>query len=378
MKKKAVLGLSLTQLMGVIFAIIVLIAASIAFARFLGIFTTTKDAKAKNNFKAITYEIRKLVETPYPYVYREYYPFYLPSNLILVGHDRQSIKTQCTNEFATNNNCHNKPCLCLYEDTLNDDFDGAWLWTKSKQIIECYEFNKDITFLAPFDNNKGIFSGEKKPSKIGYYEGESNYEDMFLYGNGCGTNNFGVAKLYLEKFQDPETGKVFIYISQQDKETNESIKERISYLNNKYSEKTCKDMLYLIDIKSLEAYSKNIIKESEKREIPIHEIPMGDKRTYENSIPIAEEFIEYYDISLGEAVVIIDGNADLDMERIKKEIESRVNKKENTIKYPKRIVIPDTPEKTEITETCHEITKKCFQYLPENFRKICTKLTEDV
>ncbi len=363
--KKGVLGLSMTELLGVVLVSGIIIVTVVALGRFLSIFQNTKDADAINNFEELQTQILMLIDSEDRYSVN-YVNIFVPRDYIIVGYDfnKPDVYTECSDESAKKR-CHGKPCLCLHKNSRIDDFDGDK--NAEKHIITCYEFNENVIFLAHADD-QSAFQGKKKASLYDYYEKTRFYEDLFIYGNGCKKEDFGTAKLYMDRFYDEEDDIHYVYVNRVPG-NEDYLNLRESELLAKYGlDGICKEKIAGSNI----IYLEIIAREADEKELDLHEIPMDDDRTIELSEALAKEFTEVYDISEGDAVNIIYGNRDLDMEELAAELESRKGQ-DGSIKYPKK-VSPLEEDKDKALEICRNIGKECFEFLESGTRKICESL----
>jgi len=150
-------------------------------------------------------------------------PFYLLNGAILVGYNYDDEKqlTSCSKETATKpSNLIGKAGLCLHIEDNANNFDKD-----PQEPIQCYAFEENIVFLANKDDKTYGGFGGGGSRHLHPILGQM-YEDLFLYGGECdiGEPNLGSTRLYVETVK--EDNEIYVYISELDKESEKTIKER--------------------------------------------------------------------------------------------------------------------------------------------------------
>jgi len=218
---------------GLVFAAaIILLSVYIIFA-FSGAFAAPSAEKqtAINNFKALTNEVQKKLSTSAK-LNTSTLDYQIPKGFILVGFDKDwhgvFVSNACNGEgIIKPPQCQDKACLCLYEDTIGDDFEGDS--DPDKLVVPCETFDGDITISGPADNFYNFYQcegkeisfqeddydndcsndGAKKIPDLTYGYGITKYEFLIIYGKCVDT--WGIKKLYIEKYVEGD--KIYLFIS---------------------------------------------------------------------------------------------------------------------------------------------------------------------
>ncbi len=224
-KKKAVLGISLIELIYLIISIGIiffLISLGISFYNF---FVKGNDYESTaNNLEALKIKIEELIGKEGLAI--STMPYFISDDFILVGFNKDLTQGKISStesvfvqdiEQTRPPLCKSKSCLCLYEDHSGNDF------TKETAPLDCKVFDQDIIFLAFSGKKIGsskenvdtaieedfLFKGQLYPINSKYHD----YEFLVLYGEGktaLSDDDFGVRNLYIEKWQEGDQNIIFI------------------------------------------------------------------------------------------------------------------------------------------------------------------------
>jgi hypothetical protein len=247
------------HILGAAVVILIIIIAA-AFATFY--FGEKNKEFAINNFIALSNKIETLSKSREQFDVQRAFPFYLPSNFVVVGFnkgwDNNKISDGCEPEPVRKpsgidgkegKKCENSACICLF--TNNDDFmDGD---DYNVELVQCHPFPKAdyiITlYLGTSVKDKDIGKDYKYPVEI--YKnivgeriylpdysliGFSDYAFFYIYGQ-CEDHywdeNLQSKKLYVEKFT--RNDRTFIFIAPEYEEAS-IIDERYNAMNKEYGE----------------------------------------------------------------------------------------------------------------------------------------------
>ena len=183
MNKKAI-GLSLTTIVGLVLAIVIIGSTAYLFARIGRIFFTPKiDQATEASFNRLVDEINDLLEDESKY--STTLPYYIHEDYVLVGFDDSEIfdisYTPSPKKIERSDKCKYNSCICLAKkdkDSLN--------------YLTCKIFEKIKTFNAkPSTAANNNFGAEK--IKDGFL-------DLLIYGQlKSGHPRFGVKNINIEK-----------------------------------------------------------------------------------------------------------------------------------------------------------------------------------
>ena len=259
-QKKAFMGLSLSQLVGIILVILIFIPFTGLFARTFNTFFGGGKPSIEN-FDSLTEKVQELLLSPDRIAIETNYPYFIKDNdYVIVAFDHEwhgggTDKTEDTTPYGPfeANLCHDegirrplecleKSCMCIYEDTAGDDFmEGG-----DPSPIKCVPFGNNIFFSGAegypdyLKDKDGVNDGYKKEfikTKINFNKNltELDYEFFVIYGecwnSGCKVyeNNdckdefdeFDARNLYIEKYYDLDSHKTHILIAVQEGNINE-------------------------------------------------------------------------------------------------------------------------------------------------------------
>ncbi len=235
-KKKGSVEISLTELIGAVLAVIIILALVYVIAKITGVFLSEKDYDSTvASFEVLTERIEGLIKD------RNYASsnllYFLDNSYILVGFsykDSESMGTcqkgaifKDAESLSRSRNligslCENKACLCIYKDTVSSDFDKDL-----QRPLKCEYFDKNVVFLAP--SYQDIFCGSRSgwhpEAYEDYYKGESSYKFLVLYG-------LGTKEIYLDKYESKD-GNIFIFMGEYT-DSRDAIKARAKFAEENY------------------------------------------------------------------------------------------------------------------------------------------------
>jgi len=217
--KKAVVHISILQLIGLILAVALILSSAFFFARIAGWFASKQEYEATtNSFNVLYGLIQDAANDNSPgIVKRDMIGYFISNQYILVGfHKNQDfVEDICDPERAQkiHEACKTTACLCLYPETYGDlDFES----TDFPKVCKSLE-NVEYIYTEKYDANNA-------PSKIyqnvlgGKWQRPNNPADnfayFFIYGQcddwtsdeNFGTNNLGISKYVID-------GKTYVEIS---------------------------------------------------------------------------------------------------------------------------------------------------------------------
>ena len=234
--KKGAFEISLSELIGGILAVVIILSLVYVGGKLTGILTSKKDYDSTiNSFDVLAQRVKSLIQDPADFSSSTML-YTIADDYIIVGFNyrdpSKEISTQCTKENIEKNRpkplCQEKSCLCIYNDKSGEDF------SNNEVPIKCKPFDENIVFLEPLDENDKSFGGNRNGWDPTYYPNKG-YEFLFVYGSYCkGGTDFGIKNLYIEKFKKDDN--IFVYISKiGDKEDLET--KRKQYMEQTYAEK---------------------------------------------------------------------------------------------------------------------------------------------
>ena len=230
------MALQLEALIGLVLAVIAMVAILYAGAKIGALFfPSSPDAATTNNVKTLAHAITSIVESGKEKEALRHLPFYLGKGYILVGFPRGSaglldvcykylssrILPSLRGEEYVNKpiSCGESACLCLYKDLLGyDDFQNtvpiknSCFPLEKTDAIYSYYYDDEKKEEVPTEARESIvggFSPEQFPSYGGW---SGRYQYFFLYGGGCFDGPFGVQNLYLDMHQD-EHGRTQVFVA---------------------------------------------------------------------------------------------------------------------------------------------------------------------
>jgi len=248
--RKGVLDIPLIELIYLIVAaVIILFLVYLGFS-FYSFFKEGKEHESTvNNMKVLAGNINNMIKEDEKLVTKTI-PYYISKDSVLVGfnNDSKDVYTGCSKEKIERPIlCQDKACLCIYKFVRGNMFE------KDPPPLECEDFNQNIIFLSPFNENKiwesynpdkVHFRGEKYEFQVLHYL--MAYGQLVLYGPGCVTNRndygipagkdlyFNVKTIYLEKYT--EKGKHYVFIAKYKDEAGDAVYKRRDELESKYGD----------------------------------------------------------------------------------------------------------------------------------------------
>lgn len=119
-----------------------------------------------------------------------------------------------------------KACLCIYKDTVGDDFDENY--DGPPVPLKCKSFDKNIVFLAPFEQENfcSVKSGWHPEAYSDYYQADKSYKFLILKG-------FNTKEIYLDKYESKD-GNIFIFLAEYKDDTKDSVYQRKWFMEDKY------------------------------------------------------------------------------------------------------------------------------------------------
>jgi len=230
-KKKGNLQISLTELIGALLALIILLSLFYIGGKLFSIFISNKDYSATiESFDLLGGKIDELLKDKN--FANKNILYFLDTGYILVGfnyRDRIEMKT-CQDEKLTETRKRisglcGKACLCIFKKTLFNNFDDDF-----QVPLKCNSFDKNIVFLAPEHQEYfcSVKSGWNPSAYDEYYKKEIDYKFLILHG-------FDTKEIYLDKYES-EDGNIFIYFAEFNDET-QPILDRRKVMDEKYYKK---------------------------------------------------------------------------------------------------------------------------------------------
>jgi len=256
-KKGDVRTLPGVALVGTILALAVIVLVLFIAGKFTGLFFSEKNQElAINNFIALSNRIETLSKSRNQFDAQRNFPFYLPSNFVIVGFNRrwndrtnsdgcepEPVRKPSVIDGQEGKKCRDSACICLFGDR-NDHF------TKGKEgqeynveLIQCRSLPEVDYIIIPYlKESKEYpsqiyknFIGEKIPLTGYPLTGFNNYAFSYIYGQ-CDDHywdkNLESRKLYIEKFTN-EGGIPYILIAPEH-EGVKIIEDRYKAMNEKY------------------------------------------------------------------------------------------------------------------------------------------------
>lgn len=272
-KKRGVLGFSLTQLIGMIFVVAIVLLTLYVMGQYgPTFFTSAKTQGSLKNFKGLVDRINNgLMLEDSIYSVDVNYPFYVSDDYIIVGFstnevtDSLKMSVDCGDyeEILKPPVCGELACICLWRDSISDDFkdDGGGGFDNIEECIVLPDVNyiftyyyedyapiideeikkeKDKTKKEALEEKKGVVThnvigNRYNYGKFYYYQNWSkSYGSFIIYGECDNHWTDEITKpqrLYIEKFSDPTNeGKTSIFITVKTIETE----KRYSLMRAKY------------------------------------------------------------------------------------------------------------------------------------------------
>ncbi len=237
-KKRGAIEVSLTELIGALLAVIVILSIVYVVVKLSGIFGSDKEYESTiKNFDLLSQRIENLInEKNYANLN---FLYYIDSSYILVGYNYKDPSVEmetCKKSGITNlftgkeklvesrkmiGSLCEKSCLCIYKDDSGNDFDKDL-----KLPVKCKSFDSNVIFLTSSADEGfcSVESGWHPENYPDYYTEEKSYKFLILPG-------FYTKEVYLDKYKSLD-GNIFIYISKFD--DSEGKQKRKSFMDSKY------------------------------------------------------------------------------------------------------------------------------------------------
>lgn len=237
--KKGAIQVSLTELMMALLAVVVILIILYVGVKLVSMFSSSKDFDSTiASFDLLGERADNLIadknyaNTNFLYFLKK--DSKLDNGHILVGFNFKDasidMKT-CKDELVVESRkkigglC-NKACLCIYEDTVGNDFDKN---DGGPQVpLKCKSFDKNIVFLASSrqDHFCSKESGWHPEAYTDYYQVDKNYKFLILHG-------FDTKEIYLDKYES-KNGEIFIFFAEYNDDPEDFIYQRKKFMEKKY------------------------------------------------------------------------------------------------------------------------------------------------
>lgn len=228
--KKGAVQITLIQVIGAVLFVIIAISIIITLAKLSGIFLSGKDYDS--TVKSLNILADKIGDLAKDKNYASANLLYfLDKNYILVGYNYKDASIQmqsCNNEILTEtrnkiSGICGKACLCIYRDSVGNDFDANTV------PLQCKSFDKNIVFLAPSSQQSfcSIETGWNPNAYADYYQPDRKYKFLVLYG-------FNTKELYIDKYESSD-GNIFVFLAEYKNE--EPLIQRKKFMEEKYEKK---------------------------------------------------------------------------------------------------------------------------------------------
>ncbi len=261
-KRGDVRTLSPTELVGYVLGGIIILIIIVVAGIFTALYFSEKNEEfAINNFIALANKIETLSKSEKTFDVQRAFPFYIPSNFIIVGFNenwKDTTKSDRCEEEAVRKpskldgkegeKCDNFACICLFGNS-NDKFMSGNSY--NVKLMQCHRL--------PGVNNFTTFHMEDKiydyPDDITYNMGGNsmnvgdyssinfkNYAYFYVYGqcdNYWWDKDLLGRKLYIEKFTD-DGGNTYIFIAPEEvtNQKEKPITKRYDAMSAKYNQKS--------------------------------------------------------------------------------------------------------------------------------------------
>ena len=238
--RKGVLDIPLIELIYLIVAVVIILFLIYLAFSFYSFFKEGKEHESTvNNLKVLSENIRQMVKEDKKLVTRTT-PYYISKGYVLVGfnNDNKDSYSECSKEIIKRPIlCEDNACLCIYqlkEETI--------LFDENPPPLECEVFDKNIIFLAPFNEDKRGSNPDNVHFRGGKYGPTPSffpmtYGNLVLYGPGCEMilstkHHFNVKTIYLEKYT--EGNEHYVFIAKYKDDVSDAVYKRKNKLENKY------------------------------------------------------------------------------------------------------------------------------------------------
>ena len=219
--KKAQEGITLTQAIGIVLAVIAILALTFLIAKISAPFFNKQGYTAtKNNFDELTDKVQEMLEKDGLAVER-FFPYYIGKEYALMAFGKEDTiagpkSLTVYNEQLTllkPDFCAKKACLCFYKDIRyvvgQNGFEPLTiLETKDNNVLHCKTFEGDITF---FTTSSEFIGGELAQTPPTFHPGD---EYTYIVQP---TGVKGIQNFYMEKLE--KNSKIYFYITTEDDDT---------------------------------------------------------------------------------------------------------------------------------------------------------------
>ncbi|MDP7610752.1 MAG: hypothetical protein QGH19_03225 [Candidatus Woesearchaeota archaeon] len=219
--KKAQEGITLTQAIGIVLAVIAILALTFLIAKISAPFFNKQGYTAtKNNFDELTDKVQEMLEKDGLAVER-FFPYYIGKEYALMAFGKEDTiagpkSLTVYDEQLTllkPDFCAKKACLCFYKDIIyvvgQNGFEPLTiLETKDNNVLHCKTFEGDITF---FTTSSEFIGGELAQTPPTFHPGD---EYTYIVQP---TGVKGIQNFYMEKLE--KNSKIYFYITTEDDDT---------------------------------------------------------------------------------------------------------------------------------------------------------------
>tara|TARA_B100000315_G_C14493711_1_gene548861 strand:+ start:499 stop:1200 length:702 start_codon:yes stop_codon:yes gene_type:complete len=218
--KKAQEGITLTQAIGIVLAIIAILALTFLIVKVSAPFFGRQAYDAtKNNFDELTDRVQEMLEKD-GLIIERFFPYYIGEDYALMAFGKEDTIEAVYGKQLTllkPDLCAGKACLCFYKDIVGQN--GlkplTILETKDGNVLHCKSFEGDITFFTIEKKTSPLqlfIGGELSTTPPTFHPGAK-----YLYIAQSSGITKGIQNFYMEKFEN--NNKIYFYITTEDKDT---------------------------------------------------------------------------------------------------------------------------------------------------------------
>jgi len=216
--KKAQEGLTLTQVIGIVMAVIAIIALTLLIVRLSKPFFGKQGYDAtKNNFDELTGKVQEMLDNKQDLVVERFFPYFIDKKYSVFGFEKNKdfITLKTGTKVFKPTFCTDKACLCLYITAHKFSED-----TKDNNVLFCRSFEGDVIFYGKNRNKKPTnYGGEiSLPSELKEPGQTYGYLAIYQFGQSqypiLEPNIWNVQNLYIEKRKEGD--KIYLYITIED------------------------------------------------------------------------------------------------------------------------------------------------------------------
>ena len=222
--KKAQEGITLTQAIGIVLAVIAILALTFLIVKISSPFFGSKQeyTATKNNFDELTDKVQEMLEKQVLVIER-FFPYYVGKDYALMAFGKEgtigAIYGRDSFTLLKPDICVGRACLCLYKDVKGKK--GLKLLTvpetKEGNVLYCKSFEGDITFFTiekTTDNPRQLFIGGELPGTI---PPTFQIGPTYLYIAQSSGITKGIQNFYMEKLES--NNKIYFYLTTEDDDT---------------------------------------------------------------------------------------------------------------------------------------------------------------